>query len=215
MAHKIGIGITTTLNRKKHLDICLSHIQKFAPDSIVFINTDEGQGIAESKNNCLRALKDCDYIFLFDDDCFPIKQGWAEFFIDASIRSGNHHFLYLNHIHNKISIDAGIESYIDCGGCFMFLTKEVIEKVGAYGKYKRYGYEHAGYSQRIFNANLNPSGRFIMPSGASEFIFAFDMDVNTYGIDHKPSLPFCQAINSVKENEPLYVEDVKKVYKPL
>jgi len=36
----------------------------------------------------------------------------------------------------------------------MMLTKEVVAKVGAFGDYGQYGFEHAGYSQRIYKAGF-------------------------------------------------------------
>lgn len=217
MADKIGIAVTSTPNRAEHLQLCLKQIYKFHPQSNVFVNVDyEGVGVAQSKNNCLMALKDCDYIFLFDDDCFPIKEGWVDFFIEAHKASGDHHFLYLNRMHNKIESKQGVNIYKDCGGCFMFLTKEVIQKVGGfYSKYGKYGYEHAGYTQRIFNAGLNPSGRFISLENTSEYLFAFDFDINTYGINHKPSLPMNLSLSCIKENEEHYKEDIKEICRPI
>ena len=64
-----------------------------AQDLYVATDSDKDrQGVARRKNECLRALKDCDYVFLFDDDCFPIKDGWVNFFI----QSGDAHLLYLH-----------------------------------------------------------------------------------------------------------------------
>jgi len=81
-----------------------------------------------------------DYIFLFDDDCFPIKKGWVEYFIRQHKLTGEHHFLYLKETGTikKINTVDGIGWFDNCGGCFMFLTKEVIEKVGGFSKeYKK------------------------------------------------------------------------------
>jgi len=201
MADKIGIALTT-LNRPEHLKLAIRQQDLCLPDNTTIHVITGTNGIAAAKNECIEKLKDCDYIFLFDDDCFPIRTGWAEYFINEHKRTGNHHFLYLNRIHNKIETKDGIDIYKDCGGCFMFLTKEVLQKVGGFYKgYGQYGYEHAGYTQRIFNAGLNPSGRYLCPAQTHEYLFAFDYNVNTYGIEHKPSLPFKRSLISIKANE--------------
>ena len=108
------------------------------------------------------------YIFLFDDDCFPIKEGWAEFIIGASKASGQQHMMYLKETPTIKTLWTckGKEPYLiteynNCAGCMMFLTKEVIEKVGGYGQYGFYGAEHAGYSLRIHRAGLTPLGKYL------------------------------------------------------
>src|SRR3990167_10622112 len=104
---KMGVGVTT-YNRPKHLELWKEQISKFsstnspgyyfetyiANDGIVSFDKQQTlsrKGIAYRKNECLRVLKDCDYVFLFDDDCFPIKSGWVGFFIEAHKASGQHH----------------------------------------------------------------------------------------------------------------------------
>jgi len=100
MATRIGIGYTT-FRRPAHRKLCEEQVDKTTKDirdwKILHIYDDEieRKGIAYGKNDCLKALKDCQYLFLFDDDCFPVREGWIEFFIKAHKESGQHHFLYL------------------------------------------------------------------------------------------------------------------------
>ena len=216
MANKIGIGITTTPNRKKHLLLCLEQIQKHTSiDVDVFINEDvEGKGVAWAKNNCLKALKGHEYIFLFDDDCFPINDKWIDFYIANHLNSKEHHFLYLNHSHNLLGTYNGIESYNDCGGCFMFLTNEVVEKVGAFGDYGRYGFEHAGYSQRIHSAGLTTTP-YLCPVNSSSFIHSLDLDSGQFDIKHHTSIPVDQCLRLINENAPKFDKDIETIYKPI
>ena len=88
----IGIGITTR-NRYKIFPKTLANIKKFQPENsrIEIVNDSDDEhrlGIARAKNRCLKALEDCEHIFLFDDDIYPIKHGWAEFYIDAATKTG-------------------------------------------------------------------------------------------------------------------------------
>ncbi len=141
-----GIGITTTPKRKHLLDLCISQIAKHTGKHILFVHDDtEGKGVAYSKNQCLRALKDCDKIFLFDDDCFPIKDGWDEIF------QGNHQ-TYLNNwgrIKQIKQIDHKVY-YNNCAGVLMYMSKQAVETVGAFNEnFCKYGFEHADYSNRI------------------------------------------------------------------
>lgn len=258
---KIGIGVTT-FNRPEHLELFWKNIEQnlllkcmnFSPlrgcdgkiisalvafwggidyDIYIADDSEERIGIAKRKNECLRALKDCDYIFLFDDDCFPIKEGWAEFFIEASKASGQHHFMYLKEtptikcigskgyqeLYNNIEV-CNIEIYNNCAGCFIFLTKEVIKKVGGYGEYGIYGFEHAGYSQRINMAGLTPLGAYACPVGAGEYIYSMDLDNHlpfNKQVNHEPSLKneLGKIREYVSEGMKCYEKDLQQIYKPL
>jgi glycosyltransferase involved in cell wall biosynthesis len=178
---KIGIGITTR-NRSKLLEITLSNICKYWPDfdvkfvvsddsteeSVIalnkqladnfgaeYLNDYQRKGVAGNKNQCLNALRDCDYLFLFDDDCFPIQQGWCEFLINAHKETGIHHFNLLDSsLHCELRRkQVGDFCVIECGnsgGVMMFITQEVVRKVGAFNKnYGLYGFEHCSYSKRV------------------------------------------------------------------
>ncbi len=214
MDNKIGIGVTTTGNRRNHFDLWVNQVAGLGLFDKMSYSKDFDT-IAKAKNNNLNDLKDCDYIFLFDDDCFPIKEGWAEFFIEHHKRTGNHHFLYLNHTHRPINVIDGIGSYLNCGGCFMFLTKEVINKVGYfYDKYEKYGYEHAGYSNRIHQAGLTPSGMCLCPEGSNQYIHSLDLDLKKFDIDHTPSLNVHEVLKHSTANQQLYKEDIKEIYRP-
>ncbi len=216
MADKIGIGITTTPNRAAHLKLCLKQVEQYLPDHAhVFINNDTtSDGIAKSKNNCLRGLKDCDYIFLLDDDCFPLQFGWTNFFIDLHKLTGQHHFNYLKRNHQLIETKENIGIYKECGGCFMFLTREVIEKVGGYyNEYGIYGFEHAGYSQRIYKSGLNTFGPYLCPDGANKYIYSLDLDLPRFDIKHHRSIPTRQAIKHIEENAKHFTEDLKEIYR--
>lgn len=215
MAHKIGIGVSS-YKRREHLELWIKQYAKHKTEDMLSYCSLECNGIAQAKNKCISELKDCDYIFLFDDDCMPIADGWAEYFIDAHKKTGNHHFMYLNYHHHPNYSQEGVTSYKSCGGCFMFLTKEVIEKVGYYNsKYNAYGYEHAGYSNRIHQAGLTPYGMYLCPDEAHKYIHSMDIDTPIFDIKHKPSLPISECVKSVELNKPIYLEDIKTIYQPM
>lgn len=216
---KIGIGVVSYL-RPKHLDLWREQVLKYAPkDYELSIYIDEPRmGIAFGKNQNLRDLKHCDYIFLMDSDCFPIKTGWAEFFIEASKAIGQQHFMYLKQTptirlisaHIKLDNCPDILNYNNCAGCMMFLTKEVIEKVGAYNpEYGYYAFEHAGYSNRIHKAGLTPLGAYTCPAGAGEYVYSLDLDNHlpfNKQVKHEPSM--AKEIRNI----PQYIEQNKQVY---
>lgn len=218
-----GIGITT-YGRNEHYKLFLSQLGKFKlPGEFGIVNWEikvvAEKGIANAKNKCLIHLQNCDYIFLFDDDCFPIKEGWAEYFIEESKRTGQQHFMYLKQTSmiNIIEIKDGIKIYDNCAGCFMFFTKECIDKVGGYCKdYDIYGFEHAGYSDRIHKAGLTPMGAYTCPERTREYIYSLDYDnYLDFGIIHKPSLKTSEIKESIQKNNIIYLRERETIYQPL
>jgi glycosyltransferase involved in cell wall biosynthesis len=213
-----GIGITT-VNREKHLDLVIDQIRRHTPTNTrIFIYHDTHKnGVAHAKNECLKELSDCDHIFLFDDDCFPILTGWDQFFIDHHQRTGQHHFMYLKDTPSiiKTGVHDDIGLYHNCAGCFMFLTKEVIEKVGGYNpNYKGYGYEHAGYSNRIFWSGLNTFGAYLCPEKAGEFIYSLDLDnhIQFPKLTHYPTLSTVEIFENIEHNKAVYSQEEKQIY---
>jgi GT2 family glycosyltransferase len=177
----IGIAITTTPNRKDSLDECLTNIKKNTIGQYeLFVHNDINfKGVAYSKNVCLHEMfvnNNCEQVYLFDDDCFPIKRGWNNFL-------PTRHFLLLNETLHKQTSTVTIGSFwykvfLECGGVFMSVSKKDFQTVGYFNpKYIGYGYEHAGYSQRICRAGLNPFP-YLMPTNLDKFLFAHDYSIN-------------------------------------
>lgn len=225
---RIGIGVTT-YNRPECLKECLQHICDYSDvgaldgmskkdywfgrtsdgkEITIYVATDtdeDRRGVAYRKNECLRALKGCDYVFLLDDDCHPIKDGWVEFFIN----SGHEHLLFLtDKLHNK----TGVYTYQNCGGVFMFMTKECIEKVGAFNeKFELYGFEHAEYSQRIYKAGLTLLPYNCKPN-TDKYLFAHDYSTT----NHKSSITDEEKKECIKNNwDKFFNSEIKDIYLPL
>ena len=222
----IGIGYTT-FKRDHLMKVCYDKILEHTFDTVedeargsithtpkdgnnyhLYIAKDtveDRKGVAARKNECLRALKHCDYIFLFDDDCHPSKDGWAKFFID----SGADHLLYLNETHGINTKLDNIEYFNECGGVFMFMSRKGADKVGAFCEdYDTWGFEHAGYSVRL----LGERHKFPMLKGTSEYIYAMDYD-KELGLNS--TIKNNQKQSFIEKNLPIFVEDCKTTYLPL
>lgn len=212
----IGIGITTK-DRPDILANTLAYINRFMPSQFMAVVSDDSEsednkklnieacgsmfdyidnssnrGIARNKNSCIRALSHCDYIFLFDDDCFPIKDGWAEYVINCHKESGVHHFNLLDRNLHQPVVEKAYDNFIIeehrlVGGVFMFLTKEVVEKVGAFNKdYDVYGFEHASYTYRVFRSGLhNGLGINLTINNLQDYIFSLDYSSFAHNRNHK------------------------------
>lgn len=221
----IGIGVTTTSERNLHLQFFLNQIKKYTGgvegvDYIIDVAKNYNN-ISEAKNQNLKNLKDCDYIYIFDNDTFPVKHGWVDYFVQASKETGQNHFIYakpsptIRPKQVKYFDTIALQEWTECSGCFMFLTKEVIEKVGYYNpKYKGYGYEHAGYTNRVFNSGLNTI-KYCQPIDASEYLYCMDFDFylpyNKF-LKHKPTLSYSEISKNLGHNRDVFVQDCQTIY---
>jgi len=205
----IGIGVTT-YRRPEMLNKCLEYIKKYSKAGYklhIADDTFDRRGVAYRKNECLRALKDCDYIFLFDDDCYPINEGWEDLFI----KSGEHHLLFLHPSHQRTIVRGGIEHYNNCGGVFMFLTQQAVNLVGAFNEmYELWGLEHADYSQRIHYSGITPAP-YMHLKKTDKYLYSEDYS----NPKHKSSINNSEKNRLFKLNFPKFVNRSQTVKIPL
>lgn len=215
----IGIGYTT-YKRDDLLQECLDNLRlNTTSDYKLHIARDsdtDRRGIALRKNECLYHLQDCDYIFLFDDDCYPIKKGWEQFVIRAHEDSGEHHLAFLiDDIHQSKNFyfcgETTIKSFQMGGGVFLSITKECLKKVGGFwDEYDLYGFEHIGYSYRAFEAKLN-SDLFMCVEGLEKYLFAYDYEDKNF----KSTIPLEQRIEMSEKGKKIFQLDAKVIWKPI
>lgn len=175
---RLGIGITTH-NRPDELKKCLRHIHDhlpagakvvvvddaskgdvMAPNWVTIHRFDVNVGVAKAKNKCFELLGDCEHIFLFDDDTYPISNKWWEPYIN----SGEPHLMYIFKdfstgvkLNDTATIyqDSKITAYSHPRGCMMYFHKSCLEKVGGMAPvFGKYCHEHPDLSNRIYNAGL-------------------------------------------------------------
>lgn len=215
----IGIGYTT-YKRDALLQECLDNLRlNTTSDYKLYIARDtdaDRRGIALRKNECLHHLQDCDYIFLFDDDCYPVKKGWEQFVIKAHQESGEQHFAFLkDSIHTAKNFyfcgDITTKSFVTCGGVFLSITKECLKKVGGFwDEYDLYGFEHYGYSFRAFEAKLN-SDLFMSIEGLEDYLFAYDYEDKNF----KSTIPLDQRIEMSEKGKQIFALDAEVIWKPI
>jgi GT2 family glycosyltransferase len=243
----VAISITTR-NRPEMLEYCLLHFKSFKPfnTEIIVVSDDASDieqakkndeicrrynvfyiynstrlGIAKNKNVTIDYLNtfDYDYLFLFDDDCFPQRHNWDLPFINLSKVSEIHHSMYLVPVGelNAISKTITYDVYDNCSGFCLFFTRKAINALkGMNPKFGIYGFEHAELSNRAFKEGFtNKAGKYICPTQAKDFLFSYDMD---YGWLKKqsPLGAFNSDFTSSIENErPLingYIEYNRKIF---
>lgn len=137
------------------------------------------KGIAVCKNICFSLCEWADYIFLADDDVFPISDDWATHYINSGV---NHAMLIWDKLHDGRSNgnrlisrqSNGINVYANPCGCLLFYTKKCLETVGGMDEeYGIWGWEHVDLSRRIYNAGLTPH-KYIDIDGSHSLFYAHD-----------------------------------------
>ena len=193
---KIGLGITTH-NRSLLFKETYRRINRFLPDNAKLVVVDDGsrhkvreatfrfekpQGVAVAKNKCFQLLEDCDYIFTFDDDVYPIKKNWHLPFIEAYKETECNHFSLTwekfsdgsSNGNEILETKGNIQSFKFSQGVMMFFTKRCLEVAGGFDtNYGRYGFEHWDLSRRIFNLGLTPF-RFCALSDTMKYFHSKD-----------------------------------------
>lgn len=193
MRTPLGVGITTH-DRPSTLAVTLQHIRQFtAPYAKIVVVDDASQarerqatfrfdrnvGIARAKNKCLELLDDCEDIFLFDDDCYPIAEQWWQPYLDSPEPHLCYTFLDLagprkmHDVHEVYRDDRHV-AFTASRGCMYYLNHRVLDVVGGYDPaYGLWGYEHGAYSNRIHSAGLT-SWRFADVVDSSKLFHSMD-----------------------------------------
>lgn len=190
----IGIGITTR-NRHKLVASTYAKIKELTPNATIVIvddasdtpvdidatvyRFDENVGIAKAKNKCLELLADCEHIFLFDDDAYPLVDGWYLPYID----SPEHHLMYIfkdlatNKKLNDITVVYEDEQHIGYSGArgvMLYIDRYALNIVGGMDEeFGRWGWEHPAWSRRVYNNGLC-SSPFTDVKGSEQLIYSLD-----------------------------------------
>lgn len=155
---KVGIGIITCQNRKIHENF-LNLIS--GPTSFYIYTDHDRRGVPYARNECLRALferEGCEYVFLFDDDTYPIDPEWQSKLVDFHESTGLGLFSYPNEESQLIKESSGVSYYQWNFGPFMSISRDMFESIGYFNsEYKKYGFEDIAYIYRARRSGLNGS----------------------------------------------------------
>lgn len=211
---KIGVGVIT-YKRPECLKLFLEQLELNKPYYEYVLHVEEDNtSIAKAKNACLHDLfevNNCDYVFLFEDDCFPVAKWWDLIFL----RSGREYSLYMDGRYSCFASDGSdiAKYYEDCSGVFMFLSKNIFEKTGYFNEsYENNGLEHIGHSDRLKRAC--GEGGYACLTNTDKFIYSLDLQgVKSWNVFHKSTIEGLrgkafqsnqQILNEELKNEKLY-----------
>lgn len=210
MEGMIGIGITS-FNRNKILKETVSKIKQFTKSPYKLVIVDDGsvtpvegadyrfktsQGTPIANNKCIELLEGCEHLFLFDDDCFVIKEGWELAYINSGVKHLNYSFKY------KYEVVKGVRHLENPNGCMMYIHRDVINNIGGFDVgFIKYGYWHGSYSMRAFNVGLIPHP-FMDIVGSEDYLYCLDQDPKT----HKTASPTRSLY--LRKNKKRYFEKI-------
>jgi glycosyltransferase involved in cell wall biosynthesis len=173
----------------------------------------ENGGISKCKNTGINQLAGCEYLFLADDDIIYNGDWWSPY-IEASRQSGIGHFSYyeegwlgVNPQGKLVSHNgADLLQHEHLGGALMFMTRDTINDVGGFRILpKKYGGEHANYTNRCLAAKKMP------------FFCDVAESINHIRIN-KSSAEFASISKAVRDEESVnnkYISDVKNIKEPI
>jgi len=188
----VGVGITTH-NRRETAEESIRLIRERTSGAKIVV-VDDGSdvpypdadhrfpaavGIARAKNKCLELLDGCEHIFLFDDDCYPLKEGWERPYIESpephlmavfKDLSGRRKLKDISLIYK----DSRHKAWSRPRGMMLYVHHSAVEAVGGMDPiFGRWGFEHGDWSNRIYNAGLT-THRYADVVGSEELIYSMD-----------------------------------------
>jgi len=124
-------------------------------------------GVGANKNRALFALQDCNFVTLVEDDLVVRAKDWFPMYEEVATVCGIHHFCRVQDKQAGESVPRFSAYLRDHGllpiygikprGDFVFITRAVLDKVGAFHPdFIGAGYAHVNWQTRILNAGLVP-----------------------------------------------------------
>lgn len=212
---QIGICITTK-GRDRYLSRSIENHLKHLPQNAKIIVVDDGSdhpkelenveyfhfvenvGIPKAKNKCLELAQDCEHIFLFDDDIYPITDNWHMPYVESpeahlsycwsDIRPGEYGTAHYYSIGKRLYSDDKLFSFSHPRGQMLYIdAKKVLSRIGGFDPiYGKGMVEHADWSWRIHNAGLSTwKNQDVV--GSEHLFYSIDENANSES-DHETTI---------------------------
>jgi hypothetical protein len=172
---RFGVGVITVGRRPIH-DYLL-------PDDCTFVvvTDTERRGVAWARNQVLQQLDHCEHIFLFDDDCWPVMRGWAEYWAEqceaAGVRYSALPEAFKTGRVERWAREGSDIIYWEGGiGAAIYQHRSALDAIGGYNEALRgYGFEDAGRADRAQRAGLTGPTRNACPLRCLAYIHSADV----------------------------------------
>ena len=171
---RFGVGVITVGRRT---------IQNYLlPDNCTFVVVTDThrRGVAWARNQVLQQLDHCEHIFLFDDDCWPVMRGWAEYWAGQCEVAGVTYSALPEAFKTGIlDFHAGnfdVSAWDGGIGAAIYQHRSALDVIGGYNEALRgYGFEDAGRADRAQRAGLTGPTRNACPLRCLAYIHSADV----------------------------------------
>lgn len=200
---RYGVGVITVGLRPIH-DYLL-------PDDCTFVIVEdtERNGVAWARNQCLRQLDHCEHIFLFDDDCWPVMGGWADYWAEQCVRAAIRYSALPEAFktgHAFTITQGDMIPWLGGIGAAIYQHRSALDVIGGYNEALRgYGLEDAGRADRAQRAGLTGPTRNAAPLRLLAYIHSADV----FGENPTPSYSVEEKEAHIAINRPAYLEELK------
>lgn len=159
-----------------------SKVPAVVPSGVHLIRHEKSRGIPAAKNACLEWAMDAgaEHIALWDDDAYPIADGWEAPYLASPEAHLSYQFLDLSgpkKLHDMAVVysDGSHVAYTGQRGVMLWFRRDAIEAVGGFDAeaYGRGMYEHSDLAMRIHSRGLTTLP-FMDVVGSSELIYSLD-----------------------------------------
>jgi len=199
---KVGVGVITMGVR----ELNPKFFEKTTHETFVFTDT-ERLGPGHARNQVLKHFDGYDHVFIFDDDCYPTRLGWEDYFIQEAQRYGVHYMALPDSFGGEyLHSDGEMTYWFSALGCFLYQDKHAMEAIGGYNLgYDRYGYEDAGRSHRAIKAGLTGSDvGWGFPIRGLSYIHSEDV----FGENPAPNIQTADKLAYIAKNQPVYQKEI-------
>ena len=206
---KFGIGVITV--GKRELDSgYTSYLSQSTTLHIHFDYLRHGPGYG--RNECIHTLYEagCDYIALFDDDCFPYAADWQDYVVGGMQKYNIHHLQIWQYAQHHPTPGSELVFVPDTIGAFSVLTRKTIETIGYYNPhYSKYGWEDVGYVRRVRKSKINGTDKAVSLRTLPKYIKALDVETNPKpGFNGFANMSWDEKQAAIESNRSVFVDEL-------
>lgn len=199
---KFGVGVIT-VGKRPIKDYLLPDDCEF-----VVITDHDRRGVAWARNQCLQQLDHCEHIFLFDDDCWPVMRGWADYWSSQCEAAGVRYSAMPESFKTALTrcFEPDDEMMLWDGGigAATYQHRSALEVIGGYNeKLQGYGFEDAGRLARHQKSAYHQPGNF-----APIRLLAYIHSADVYGENPEPSYTVEEKEAHIAANRDEYLREL-------
>lgn len=200
---KYGVGVIT-VGKRPIKDYLLPEDCEF-----VVVTDHDRRGVAWARNQCLQQLDHCEHIFLFDDDCWPVMRGWAEYWSSQCEGVGVRYSAMPESFKTGLACAHNCEmNWWEGGiGAATYRHRSTLTVIGGYNeKLQGYGFEDAGMLDRARRSAVNGIG--INYNCAPMRLLAYIHSADVYGENPEPSYTVEEKEAHIAANRDEYLREL-------